>query len=404
MHKCKCIPRRSSKSDLLALYTSLQSGEPSNSSPPPKTATKAIKGRKSPYSRPGPIFTPSRTGLRPSSRSSRPSASLGLRAPDAAAPTFLEPPPSPPPFLSCFHHPIHPQRSIPSPFPNSPTPPQESPPAVFPHCRSSARFSRSLLYISPLPQQCPLQQEPSLYFSTAAAVPAPAGAFSVFPHCRSSARSSRSLFCISPLPQECPLQQEPFLYFPTAAAVPAPAGAFFCISPLPQQCPLQQEPFLYFPAAAAVPAPAGAFSIFPRCHSSTRSSRSPFHISPLPEQCPLQQEPFLYFPAPAGVFSIFPHCRSSVRSHRIPFYISPLPQQCPLPQDPFLYFPTAAAVSTPTFSIPPRCHSSTRFSRSLSSLLDATAALLQAVSSIPSTLSHAIFGGLFATIRQLSRD
>ncbi len=79
-------PRRSSKSDLLVLYTSLQSGEPPNSSPPPKTVTTASKGRKSPYSRPGPIFTPSRTGLRPSNRSSRPSASLGC-APDAAAPS-----------------------------------------------------------------------------------------------------------------------------------------------------------------------------------------------------------------------------------------------------------------------------------------------------------------------------
>ncbi len=78
------IPRHSSKSDLLVLYNSLQSGELQNSSPPPKSATTASKGCKSPYSRPGPIFTPSRTGLRPSNRSSRPSASLG-RAPDAAA-------------------------------------------------------------------------------------------------------------------------------------------------------------------------------------------------------------------------------------------------------------------------------------------------------------------------------
>ncbi len=87
------IPRRASKSDLLFLYNSLQSGEIPNSSPPPKSATTASKGRKSPYPRPGPIFTPSRTGLRPSNRSSRPSAILG-HAPDAAAPTFLEPLPS----------------------------------------------------------------------------------------------------------------------------------------------------------------------------------------------------------------------------------------------------------------------------------------------------------------------
>ncbi len=78
------IPRRSSKSDLLALYNSLQSGEFLNSSPPLESATTASKSRKSPYSRLGPIFTPSRTGLRPPNRSSRPSASLG-RAPDTAA-------------------------------------------------------------------------------------------------------------------------------------------------------------------------------------------------------------------------------------------------------------------------------------------------------------------------------
>ncbi len=78
------IPRRSSKPDLLALYNSLQSGELQNSSPPLKSATTASKSRKSPYARPGPIFTPSRTGFRPPNRSSRPSASLG-RAPDATA-------------------------------------------------------------------------------------------------------------------------------------------------------------------------------------------------------------------------------------------------------------------------------------------------------------------------------
>ncbi len=78
------IPRRASKPDLLALYNSLQSGELQNPSPPLKSTTTASKSRKSPYARPGPIFTPSRTGFRPPNRSSRPSASLG-RAPDAAA-------------------------------------------------------------------------------------------------------------------------------------------------------------------------------------------------------------------------------------------------------------------------------------------------------------------------------
>ncbi len=107
------IPRRSNKSDLLVLYNSLQSGELPNSSPPPKSVTTASKGRKSPYSRPGPIFTPSRTGLRPSNRSSRPSASLG-HAPDAPAPTFLEPPPS--------------ASSQPSPAKSQPSPPQAATP------------------------------------------------------------------------------------------------------------------------------------------------------------------------------------------------------------------------------------------------------------------------------------
>ncbi len=94
--------------------------------------------------------------------------------------------------------------------------------SIFLHCRSSVRSRRSLCYISPLPQQCPLPQEPFLYFPTAAAVSAPTGAFSIFLHCRSSVCSHRSLFYISPLPQQCPLPQEPFLYFPTAAAVSTP--------------------------------------------------------------------------------------------------------------------------------------------------------------------------------------
>ncbi len=106
---------------------------------------------------------------------------------------------------------------------------------VFPHCRSSARSRRSLPIISPLPQQCPLPQEPSQYFPTAAAVSAPAGALSIFPHCRSSVRSRRSLPIISPLPQQCPLPQELHQYLPTAAAVFAPTGGTIYISPLPQQ-------------------------------------------------------------------------------------------------------------------------------------------------------------------------
>ncbi len=46
------IPRRSTKPDLLALYASLQSREPSNSSPPSKAVTKASQGRGVPYARP----------------------------------------------------------------------------------------------------------------------------------------------------------------------------------------------------------------------------------------------------------------------------------------------------------------------------------------------------------------
>ncbi len=69
---------------------------------------------------------------------------------------------------------------------------------IFPHCRSSARSRRSLPIISPLPQQCPLPQERYLYFPTAAAVSAPAGAPSIPPHCRSSVCSHRSTIYIFP--------------------------------------------------------------------------------------------------------------------------------------------------------------------------------------------------------------
>ncbi len=206
------------------------------------------------------------------------------------------------------------------PPPNYPPPP---PPSLSPFSSPNPPTTAHSLSQQPHATTGP----PAVFFLTAAAVPAPAGAFSIFPRCRSSARSSRSLLYISPLPQQCPLQQEPFLYFPHCRSSARSSRSLFCISPLPQQCPLQQEPFLYFPTAAAVPAPAGAFSTFP-------------------------------------------HCRSSIYPHLLH---------------------------------PPCCHSSTHFSRSLSSFLDA-AVLLQAVSSIPSALSHAIFGGLLATIWLLSHD
>ncbi len=199
----------------------------------------------------------------------------------------------------------------------------------FPHCRSSARSSRKpfppspLLHppptpsISSLPQQCLLQQEPlppsPLYFLTAAAVTAPAGALPVFPHCRCS---------------ECS-PQERYPYFLTAPAVSAPAGALpkfpHCrssarssrkpfppspllhpphtpsISSLPQQCLLQQEPLppspLYFLTAAAVLAPAGA-----------SPPPLPFPTAPTP---PWESPPPAVFfttavvPALAGTFSLF---------------------------------------------------------------------------------------------------
>ncbi len=225
-----------------------------------------------------------------------------------------------------------------------------------------------------------------LYSPTAAAVSAPAGAFSIFLHCRSSDCSRRSAICISPLPQQWLLPQERYLYFPTAAAVTAPAGALsvfphcrsrvsapagalsvfphyrssvcsrrslFCTSPLPQQCLLPQERYLHFPTTAVVSAPAGALSVFPHYRSSVCSRRSLFYIPPLPQQWLLPQERYLYFPtaaavtAPAGALSVFPHCRSSDCSRRSAICISPLPQKWLLPQERYLYFPTIAAVSAP---------------------------------------------------------
>ncbi len=85
--------------------------------------------------------------------------------------------------------------------------------------------------------------------------------------------------------------------------------------------------------------------------------------------------------APAGALAIFPHCRSSVCSRRSLFCISPLPQQCLLPQEP---------VS------PPPSH--------LYVLDSAEVPLPQAVSSIPSALSYANFGGFTGPLWLLSRD
>ncbi len=205
--------------------------------------------------------------------------------------------------------------------------------SIFPHCRSSDCSRRSSIYISPLPQQYLLPQEPFLYSSTAAAVTAPAGAFSVFPHCRSSVCSRRSAICISPLLQQCLLPQERYLYFPTAAAVTAPAGAL-CISLLPQQCLLPQEPFLYSSTATAVTAPTGALSVFPHCRSSDCSCRSPICIS-------LSSLLFRYRSSVRSCRSLYlthSHRRSGVRSRRSLLCISTLPQQYLLLQKPLFSF------------------------------------------------------------------
>ncbi len=162
----------------------------------------------------------------------------------------------------------------------------------------------------------------------------------------------------------------------------APTGALSLFSQCRSSVLLPQELSLYFPTAAAVTAPAGVLPVFPHCRSSDCSRRSAICISPLPQQCLLPQERYLYFPtaaavpAPAGAFSVLPHCRSSVCSRRSSIYISQLPQQ---------YLPTP-----PPF--PPHAAAAAHFSRSRFFLQDAASALLQAVSSIPSALSHAIWG------------
>ncbi len=107
----------------------------------------------------------------------------------------------------------------------SPTAPAATAPAgappVSPNYRSSVRSRRSSLSIfhcrssDLLPQErypyflttavvnAPLRSA-TLYFLTAPAVSAPAGALPIFPHCRSSARSSRSLFPQPPPPPPPP--------------------------------------------------------------------------------------------------------------------------------------------------------------------------------------------------------
>ncbi|KAL0148072.1 hypothetical protein M9458_056612 [Cirrhinus mrigala] len=84
------IPCRSTKSDLLDLYASLQAGENPNFTLPFRASGRACTGRSAPYSRPEQT-TPPRTASRPPGRSKRPSASLG-HAPKAAVASHCPPP------------------------------------------------------------------------------------------------------------------------------------------------------------------------------------------------------------------------------------------------------------------------------------------------------------------------
>ncbi|KAL0153954.1 hypothetical protein M9458_050711 [Cirrhinus mrigala] len=68
------MPCRSTKVDLLNLYTYLQAGDPPSSTPPSRATDKASTGRSTPYSRPEQITTPLKTGSRLSGCSRRPPA------------------------------------------------------------------------------------------------------------------------------------------------------------------------------------------------------------------------------------------------------------------------------------------------------------------------------------------
>ncbi len=85
------------------------------------------------------------------------------------------------------------------------------------------------------------------------------GAFSIFLHCRSSDCSRRSSICISPLPQQCLFPQEPVfllpshLYFSDAAAVSVPAGAFMSLVPSATAVSAPAGAKTLFSKATAVP-------------------------------------------------------------------------------------------------------------------------------------------------------
>ncbi len=252
--------------------------------------------------------------------------------------------------------------------------------SICPHCPSSDRSRRSAIYFSHY-RSSGRSRRSSLPFS----------------HCPSSACPRRSFPFVSPLPQQCLLQQERYLYFLTTAVVTAPPWAL-PVFPTATAVSAPAGALPVFPTAAAVSAPAGAQYIFPHCRSSARSRRSLPSISPLPQQCPLPQERYLYFPTaaavsvPAGAFPLFPHCRSSVRSRRSSINTSSRPQQCLLPQEHHIYFPTAAAVSTLTSSLlSPHRHTSTLQQKPLLPLR--CRSIFTSIVQHPISLNHAFFGG-----------
>ncbi len=134
--------------------------------------------------------------------------------------------------------------------------------SIFPHCHSSDCSRRSTICFSHY-RSSVRSRRSSLYFS----------------HCRSSDCSRRSATCISSLPQQCLLPQERYLYFPTAAAVPAPAGAF---SVLPHcRSSVYPHHLLPLPTLPQQHTPAEAFTFTPRCRSIITSGVQ-HPISPKP--------------------------------------------------------------------------------------------------------------------------
>ncbi len=222
---------------------------------------------------------------------------------------------------------------------------------------------------------------------------APAGALSIFP-LRSSGRSRRSS-----------------LPFSTAPAVPAPAGAFTFVSPLalavhclqqeryPVFFPtchssvlLQQEALLFSPhlPRSSAPLPRRTLPIiFLHCRSSVRSpSRTPIYISPLPQQCPFPQDALpIISPLPQQCLAT-PR-RSSINT-------SPLPQQWLHPTGAPIYVPTAAAY-LPSH-LPPLPTKSTATTSTLQQKprllpLEMPQHLYKHCPAVPSALNHASFGG-----------